>query len=228
MKNICNLLFILILLFSNAVFAEELPQENVTEETPIYLDNIETKYQMPSNKNFSSNLNEVDSSQIKADAKKYDSYVKNDGVYDMNNQYKAKNASFKNEKKFKNFTVGTESDSSFTANEVKQKNSVYSTYELNKKMSVKGAYTTNTVNGAGNQFQGTMAVTPQFKINDKFSINNTYSKNLSDDSNKEEVSLKYNPFKDNRMDFNVGAGQVQYSNGSPSSSQVNMGANFRF
>ena len=217
-----------LLLFSQITYAGVVSQEDVDNKDCIYLENVKSEYQVQTNQNFSLKQDMADMDRIKKEAKNSDFYVKNNGSYDINDQYKAKSTSYKSEKNFKKVTVGVQSNSSFTSDQLKQKNTIYSTYDLNKKMSVKGSYTTNSVNGTGNQLQGTMAITPQYKINDKFSINNTYSTNLSDNSNKEEVSLKYNPFKDNRMDFDVGAGQVQYSNGSPSSSQVNVEANFRF
>ena len=78
------------------------------------------------------------------------------------------------------------------------------------------------------QKKGTVSVAPEYQFTSKTSVKNVYSKNLGDNSNKTELQLNYKPFKDGRMDMNVGAGQKAYDNGQQSSSQINFGTNIRF
>ena len=149
--------------------------------------------------------------------------------YNPDSAYTKKTTSYKKEKKFKKMDVGAKYDTSFTPDSASQTRTLYTKYNMNEKMSVGASYKNETLGPMSNQMKGTMSVTPEYRLNQHFAVQNSFSKNLSNQSTKEEVSLKLNPFKDKeRMDLNIGAGQVQYDNGSPSSSQINFGTNFRF
>lgn len=147
----------------------------------------------------------------------------------FNNEYTPKTTSFTQEKKMKYADVGAKYDTTFTPENAKQTRTLYAKKRFNKKMSVDTSYKTETLNNIESQGKGTVSISPEYRFNEHFAVKNTLSKNMSNRSTKEEASLHINPFKDkDRMDFNVGAAEVQYDNGSPSSSQINFGTNFKF
>ena len=142
--------------------------------------------------------------------------------------YKPKKVSTTKEKSFGKNTVGAKYDTTFNADSVTQKRTLFAKRKLTEKMSVDSSYKTDLSGDLGGQTKGTVSVAPEYQFTEKASLKNEYSKNLGDKSNKAELQLKYRPFKDDRMDLNVGAGQRMYDNGQQSSSQINFGTNIRF
>ena len=157
--------------------------------------------------------------------------VQNMNQYNPDNAYSKKTTSFNKEKKFKNVDVGTNYDAAFTNGNASGTESLYTKMHLNDKASISTSYSVNTnsqKNSAG-QMNGTISIDPEYRFNKHLSVQNILSKNTSSGMTKEEVDIKIKPLKDiDRMDLNVGVGQVQYTNGSPSSSQINFGTDFRF
>ena len=151
--------------------------------------------------------------------------------YNPDNAYSKNSTTFKKEKKFKNVDIGAQYDTTFTPENASQTRSLYTKMHLNDKASINTSYSTNTNshNYSANQMNGTVSVAPEYRFNKHLSVQNKYSRNTSNGMSKEEVDIKINPFKDtDRMDLNVGVGEVQYTTGSPSSSQINFGTNFKF
>ena len=151
--------------------------------------------------------------------------------YNPDYAYSKKSVSYKKEKKFKKFGVGMQYDTNFTPEKASQTRTLYTKIKLNEKASVNTSYSTNADSQSNNfgQINGTVSVTPEYRFNKHLSVQNKFSRNTSNGMSKEEVDIKVNPFKDtDRMDLSAGVGQVQYTNGSPSSSQINFGANFKF
>lgn len=154
---------------------------------------------------------------------------KNYSKYDPNSIYSKKNASYKKEKKIKNIDVGATYDASFTPENVSQTRKLYTKYNVNDNLSVGASYKNEASSPESNLIKGSVAVTPEYRINQHFAIQNSFSKNLNNHSSKEEITIELNPLKDkDRMYLDFGAGYVQYDNGSPSSSQLNFGTNFKF
>lgn len=157
--------------------------------------------------------------------------AKNYGKYNPDSAYTKKSTSFKREKKFKNVDVGAQYDTTFTPDNASQTRTLYTKMHLNDKASINTSYSTNTNSQSNNtgQMNGTISVTPEYRFNKHLSVQNKFSRNTTNGMSKEEIDIKVNPFKDtDRMDLNAGVGQVQYTNGSPSSSQINFGADFKF
>lgn len=142
--------------------------------------------------------------------------------------YSKKTVTHKKEKKKGKATVGAKYDTTFAPDSMSQKGTLYSKYDLTEKMSVGADYQTNSLGGANAQTKGTFGAGPEYQLNKKVKLKNKYSKNLSDNSNKGELSVEYKPFKDDRMDFSAGAAQIQQDDGAGSRSQVNFGTNIRF
>lgn len=151
-------------------------------------------------------------------------YIKNEA----SELYADKTFSNKKEKKFGQTTVGAKYDTTLKTNNFTQKRTLYTNHSFTDKMSIGADYQTNSLSGAEDQIKGTIGVGPEYKLNKKFKLKNKYSKNLNNNSNKGELSIEYKPFKDDRMDFNAGAAQIQQDDGTGSRSQVNFGTNFRF
>ena len=71
--------------------------------------------------------------------------------------------------------------------------------------------------------------TPEYKINDRFSFQNRYSTSLLDRSRQNELVFSVKPFKDDRMNFDIGAGQVySVETEMPTRSRLNFSTKFRF
>lgn len=143
--------------------------------------------------------------------------------------YSDKKFSNKKEKTLgKNTTVGAKYDTKIKSDAASQDRTLYAKQNLTERMSVEGAYKTNSEGGIDGQTKGTVSVAPEYKFSEKTSLKNVFSRNMGKQSNSGEVQLQYRPFKDDRMNMNVGAGQTMYDDGSQSSSRVNAGATFRF
>ena len=142
--------------------------------------------------------------------------------------YKSKTVSTTKEKEFGKTTVGAKYDTTLNTNSVNQSRTLFAKRKLTEKMSLDSSYKSSSAGGLSAQIKGTVSVAPEYQFTKKASLRNEYSKNLGDKSNKAELQLKYRPFKDDRMDLNVGAGQRMYDNGQQSSSQINFGTNIRF
>ena len=141
--------------------------------------------------------------------------------------YSKKTFTNKKEKSIGKAKIGAKYDTTLAPESVSQKSTLYTNYDLTKKMSVGADYQTDSFGGTEAQTKGTVGIGPEYQLNEKIKLKNKYSKNLGNDSNKGEISVEYKPFKDGRMDFNAGAAQTQQDYG-PGSSQVNFGTNFRF
>lgn len=146
--------------------------------------------------------------------------------YSTQNPNTKRSAKFKNRKKFKDVSVGTESTHTTTSDTYSSSNTFYTEYEK-KNFKLNSSYTKNTTPNQQNQDKGTVSVTPEYRLNRHVSVQNKYSSNLNDNSNKGELKLNVQPFKDDRMDMGVGVGQ-KFSPSSPSSSQVNFSTNIRW
>ncbi len=158
----------------------------------------------------------------------YDKTLKSDMPqdYSTQNPNTKRSAKFKNKKTYKNMSVGTESTHTTTSDTYSGSNSVYTEYEK-KNFKLNSSYTKNTTPNQQTQDKGTVSVTPEYRLNKHVSVQNKYSSNLNDNSKQGEVKLNVRPFKDDRMDLGVGAGQ-KFNQSAPSSSQVNFSTNIRW
>ena len=214
------LLFLLIIFtFCGITCSEEILTDEVDLKSPMLKINTQTRDDM------------INPQKLEVTKIKRTNYVQDTTRYNPDSAYSKKSTSYKKEKKFKNVDVGAQYDTTFTPDNASQTRTLYTNMHLNDKASVNTSYSTNTnsqSNSAG-QMNGTVSIAPEYRFNKHLSIQNKYSKNTGNGTTKEEIGVKVNPFKDTeRMDLNAGFGQVQYTNGSPSSSQINFGTNFKF
>ncbi len=128
----------------------------------------------------------------------------------------------------KGTSVGATYSTTENSGELKDSVSVYSKYQK-KNFGLTTSYSqdrdTYKEQGAG---AGTVSVSPEISLNKHVKLKNVYSENMSSNKQKSEVVLSIRPFKDDRMDFDLGAGET-FSNGNePAKSQINIGTKFRF
>lgn len=139
-----------------------------------------------------------------------------------------KAVSFSREKTFGDFSIGTRQDGIFTPESYSQTNSYYSKYTKNK-FTLNTSYQNKALTSFTEQRRGTFIFSPEYKINDKFSFQNRYSTSLLDRSRQNELVFSVKPFKDDRVNFDVGAGQVySIETDMPTRSRVNFSTKFRF
>lgn len=148
-------------------------------------------------------------------------------IYQNQDIYSKKTTSYSNEKQYKNLTFGAKYDNSFTPDTFDQSRTLFTKYQKNK-LSLNTSYKNSALTSFGQQFRGIFSFSPEYKINDKLSFQGIYSRNISDRSNKNEIIFTLKPFKDDRMDFNVGAGQIYYEDATPARSQFNFSTKFKF
>lgn len=148
----------------------------------------------------------------------------------INNPDLSKSFSTKKEKKFKGKTsLGVKYDTDLKfGGKTSQSRTIYTNYNLTDKISLGSSYKTNPLSDMSEQMKGTMSFAPEFKLTEKASLKSVYSKNISGSSSSGEFQFRYNPFKDNRFDMNIGAGQTIYEDSRETSTKVNFGTNFKF
>ncbi len=212
------------------------PNENSTEddiEEPdnnnsdiIYLDVPSSQY---SNKYSGDKQKQIPSTSIDKTTTEDNMQISPQTIqtYRNNDIYAKKTTSFSKEKKYKNLIFGTKYDNSFTPNLMEQSRTLFTKYEKDR-FSIGTSYKNNSLSSFDQQFRGTFSFSPEYKINKHLSLQGIYSKNFMDRSNKNEVIFTLKPFKDDRMDFNVGAGQIYYEGTTPARSQFNFATKIKF
>lgn len=151
----------------------------------------------------------------------------NVNTYRSNDIYSKKTTSFTNEKTMGNLSFGSKYDNSFTMNEYTGTRTLFSKYNINK-FSFGASYKNDSLSSFGQQFRGTFSISPEYRLNDHISLQSVYSKNFMDRSNKNELIFNLKPFKDDRMNFNVGASQIYYEDATPMRSQLNFATKINF
>ena len=73
-----------------------------------------------------------------------------------------------------------------------------------------------------------LSFTPEYKLNNHVTLQNIYTTNFLEKNKKNELIFSLRPFKDDRMNFDIGAGQVYSENTRPVSSQLNFSTKFKF
>lgn len=141
--------------------------------------------------------------------------------------YSKKSQSFSKEKKYKDVTFGTKYDNTFFPNQMEQSRTLFSKYQKDK-FAFTTSYKNNSLADFNQQFRGTFSFSPEYEINKHLTLQGIYSKNILDRSNKNEVIFSLKPFKDDRMDFNVGASQIYYEDATPMRSQFNFATKIKF
>lgn len=150
-------------------------------------------------------------------------------IYDYNNKnpYSKHSASYKREKKHGNFAFGTKTDTTFAPESYSQTNTMFAKYNKNR-FTLNTSYKSNSFASLDKTGKGTFAFTPEYKLNNHVTLQNVYSANFMDRNRKNELIFSLKPFKDDRMNFDVGAGQIYSDNTSPIRSQLNFSTKINF
>ncbi len=160
------------------------------------------------------------------DISSFENIKKSDKIKNMNF---SKKISTKKEKKLgKKSALGVQYDTDIKPDISSQSRTIYTKHNITDKMSIMSSYKTNPMANMSEQLKGTMSFAPEFKLTERASLKSVYSKNLSGGSSSGEFQFRYNPFKDNRFDMNIGAGQTIYEDSRETSTKVNFGTNINF
>ncbi len=147
--------------------------------------------------------------------------------YDNFNPYESKSTSFTNQKQHGNFTIGTKYDSKIAPESLTQTSTLFTKYQKNK-FSFNTSYKSNSFASLDQRGKGTLSFSPEYKLNNRVSVQNIYSTSFLDKNKKSEFVFSLKPFKDDRMDFNIGASQIYSETSTPTRSQLNFSTKFRF
>ena len=129
---------------------------------------------------------------------------------------------------FKGATIGSSYSTSALSGEIKDSVSVYSKYEK-EHFGLTTSYSqgSEALKGQGLS-TGTVSFAPEISLNQHIKLKNVYSDNMSNNTQKNEIVLSLRPFKDDRLDLDLGAGQTFSTSNEPAKSQINLGTKFRF
>ena len=218
MKKLFVYLFLIASFFFNTVIADE----NDIDDDIIYLKDDQT-FSINTKRKDTTKLNNIDLQQKK------DFRISPQNVYQYTDQnpYSTKSTSFTKEKKHGNFTLGTKYNSSFAPNTYSQTNTLFTKYQKNK-FSFNTSYSNNALTSFAQQSKGTFAFSPEYKLNNHVSLQSVYSANFLDKNRKNEFIFSLKPFKDDRMNFDLGASQIYSENSAPTRSQLNFSTKFNF
>ena len=127
-----------------------------------------------------------------------------------------------------NTSIGATYKTTEKSGELDDSVSVFTKYEK-EKFSFTSAYGQNKEgfkkNGADG---GTVSFSPEYALNNHVSVKNVYSDNMTTNQQSNEVVLSVKPFKDDKMDIDLGAGQTFSTDNQPAKSQLNLSTKFRF
>ena len=208
MKKLLVYLFLIASFFFNTAIADE----NDIDDDTIYLRDDQT-FSINTKRKDTTKLNNID--------------LQNVYQYTDQNPYSTKSTSFTKEKKHGNFTLGTKYNSSFAPNTYSQTNTLFTKYKKNK-FSFNTSYSNNALTSFAQQSKGTLAFSPEYKLNNHVSLQSIYSTNFLDKNHKSEFVFSLKPFKDDRMNFDLGASQIYSENSAPTRSQLNFSTKFNF
>ena len=154
-------------------------------------------------------------------------YLDNVDSYMEIDPYAKETATFSEEKTNGNFTFGAKVDNTFTSDTYNPSRTIFSEYK-HKNFTFNTSLKNENMADWQHRGQGTLSFSPEYKINNHVTVQNVYSTNFLDDSKKSEFIFSLKPFKSDRMDLNVGASQVMYSEDvRPPRSQLNFSTKFK-
>ena len=148
-------------------------------------------------------------------------------MYENNNPYASKSSSFTNQKQHGNFTLGTKYDGTYSPESMTQTSTLFSKYQK-EKFSFNTSYKSNSLAPLDQRGKGTLSFSPEYKLNNRVSVQNIYSTSFLDKNKKNEIMFSLRPFKDDRMNLNVGASQIYSETSAPTRSQLNFSTKFKF
>ncbi len=221
MKKILLISFIILYNISSALAVED--SATAKHSDAIYLDNAPTE-----NIEFYKNTDELNKYTYKLKIEK-DNRITPQNIHSFNdfNPYESKSTSITKEKTKGNFSFGSKQDYTFSPDTYTHAGTLYTKYNK-ENFSLNTSYKNNGLTSFQQQKQGTLMFAPEYKLNEHFSLQNRFSNSFLDKSKKNEIVFSIKPFKDNRMNFDIGAGKVYTENSMPTRSQLNFSTKFHF
>ena len=128
--------------------------------------------------------------------------------------------------KIGDFSFGTEYNESIDTSDLGFTTSVFTKYDR-KYFSIKYAYNKN----AGVSYSTIIdkfTLTPELKLGNYFSIKDTLTSDITRNRNKNELVLSVKPLKDDRLKFELGAGQTYDASRSLMKSEVKFSTQFKW
>ncbi len=222
MKKILYLL-LLIFVFTGTMQA----QTHINDKNAVYLNLDEDVQETSDIKKGIVNMEAVDINYTADPMKKQHDKLLYEDVNRLQPEKKSVSKSLEKEI-VKDTSVGATYSTTEKSGEMKDSVSVYSKYEK-EHFGVTTSYSqdrdTYKSEGAG---AGTVSLAPEISLNKHVKLKNVYSENMSNNQQKNELVLSIRPFKDDRMDLDLGAGQTFSTTNEPAKSQINIGTKFRF
>lgn len=105
--------------------------------------------------------------------------------------------------------------------------SLYSKYKKDR-FSFTSSYSQSDLDIRGKKKPGSVSFAPEYSINQHLSLKNVITNNMTDRLRKNEIVISLKPFKDGRMNLDLGAGQTYSYQNEPTKSQLNFSTNFKF
>lgn len=223
MKRLVLLLLLISLLCPTVYCAE--PPANNSEDDAIYLDSssLSPKFKIPEqekiNNNQKYNLKKEPTNEI-TPLNVYD-------YKDKDDPYQQHSVSFQHDKKYGKFAIGSKSTHKITPDKYSQTNSYYAKYNKDK-FSFDTSLSNDGLTAFSDYRNMALSFTPEYKLNNHVTLQNIYTTNFLEKNKKNELIFSLRPFKDDRMNFDIGAGQVYSENTRPVSSQLNFSTKFKF
>ena len=223
MKNLFIFLFVF-LSFSLTFCAAEKP---VSEKNAVYLNLDDDSNEINAIQKGRVNMNSADFTYTEDSMKKEHDKLLYEDVNRLRPEKKSVSKSLE-KKVIKDTTVGATYSTTEKSGEMKDSVSIYSKYEK-EHFGISTSYSqdrdTYKSEGAG---AGTVSLAPELSLNKHVKLKNVYSENMSNNQQKNELVLSIRPFKDDRLDLDLGAGQTFSTTNEPAKSQINIGTKFRF
>lgn len=218
MKKLLSILFINILFSGISAFAIE---ESVLDE--VYLKNKPDK-----EIEFYKKQDDINTPDYRLKIEKdYRITPQNIHSYNDFNPYNKKSTSITKEKASGNFSFGSRQDYTFSPDNYTHTSTLFTKYKKDN-FSLNTSYQNNAAASFEQQKRGTLMFSPEYKLNEHFSLQNRLSNSFLDRSKKNEIIFSIKPFKDNRMNFDIGAGRVYSETTIPERSQLNFSTKFHF
>lgn len=220
--------FVFVLLFLTLIcqYTYAAAQSQMAEDgAAIYLDSsdLTPKFKIPEHERIINNQKYNLKTQPKNEITPLNVY----DYKDKDDPYQQHSASFMHEKKYGKFAIGSKSTHKITPDKYSQTNTYYAKYNKDK-----FSFDTSLKNNGLTSFDAyrnmALSFTPEYKLNNHVTLQNIYTTNFLERNKKNEFVFSLKPFKDDRMNFDIGAGQVYSENTRPVSSQLNFSTKFKF
>lgn len=143
------------------------------------------------------------------------------------NMYEAKQKSFVRQKEFDDFTLGIKTDTTIQTDSYKGVNTFFTKYNRDA-FSVNTSYSSDSSAAFQKRVNGKLSFSPEYRFNKIFTLKTAHTSDLLNKSQKNELILNFKPLKEDRLNLDVGLGQVHSQVDKRSRPQLNFSTNIKF